>query len=95
MDSAAPAGVPIYGLNTAPFVNIETVALVGYGTTGDGVDGYLSGSASFTVKRSGMNHADVYLSDDEGSGAREGFEWDLDGDHKKVQRVRPASKRST
>jgi secreted trypsin-like serine protease len=80
--SPAPPGVPIYAINTAPFINIETATLAGYGTTGDGVNGYIPGSASFTVKRTGMNHADVYLSDDEGSGAREGFQWDFDGSHK-------------
>jgi secreted trypsin-like serine protease len=79
LSSAVPAGVPIYPINTAPFVNIETTTLVGYGTTGDGVSGYIAGSASFTVKRTGMNHADAYISDDEGSGAHEGFEWDFDG----------------
>ena len=79
LSSAVPAGVPIYEINTAPFVNIETTTLVGYGTTGDGVSGYISGSATFTVKRTGMNHADVFLSDDEGTGTREGFEWDFDG----------------
>jgi len=81
--SSPATGVPIYGISTAPFVNIETVTLAGYGTTGDGVNGYIPGSASFTDKRTGVNRADVYLSDDEGTGAREGFEWDFDGDHKK------------
>jgi len=84
LSSTAPTGVPIYGLNTAPFVNIETVTLAGYGTTGDGVSGYIDGSATFTVKRTGQNRADVFLSDDEGTGAREGFQWDFDGDHKKT-----------
>jgi K319L-like, PKD domain/Trypsin len=84
LSSPAPAGVPYYAINTAPFVGIETVTLVGYGTTGDAVNGYLGGSAGFTVKRGGRNHADVFLSDDEGTGAREGFEWDFDGGHKKT-----------
>ncbi len=84
LSSAVPAGVPIYAVSADPFVNVETVTLVGYGTTGDGVSGYDSGSASFNVKRVGQNHADVFLSDDEGTGAREGFEWDFDGDHKKT-----------
>ncbi len=84
LSSPAPAGVPIYPVSTTPFVNIEEITLVGYGTTGDGVNGYIPGSASFTVKRDGQNHADVYMSDDEGSGAREGFQWDFDGDHKRT-----------
>jgi hypothetical protein len=79
LSTAVPTGVPTYSISTAPFTNIETVTLVGYGTTGNGVTGYISGSASFTTKRTGRNHADVYISDDEGSGAREVFEWDFDG----------------
>ena len=83
LSSPLPAGVPIYSLNTDPFVNIETTIHVGYGRSGDGVDGYYV-SPSFSVKRVGYNHADVYISDDEGSAAREAFEFDFDGPHKKT-----------
>jgi len=78
-----PAGVPIYSLNTDPFINIETVTMVGYGLSGDGVNGYTV-SPSFSVKRVGQNRADVYISDDEGSGSREGWEFDFDGQSKKT-----------
>ena len=78
-----PVGVPIYSLNTDPFVNIETVVMVGYGLSGDGVNGYTV-SPSFSVKRVGSNRADIYISDDEGSGSREGWEFDFDGSSKKT-----------
>ena len=84
LSQPVPAGVPIYGLSAEPFVNVETITLAGYGTTGDGVSGYEPDTASFTVKRVGWNNADVYISDDEGSGAREVFEFDFDGDGKKT-----------
>ena len=73
-----PAGVPIFPLNSDPFVAIETLNLVGHGRSGDGVTGYTTG-ASFTIKRTGQNRADLFGTDDEGSGAREVFEFDFDG----------------
>lgn len=78
-----PAGVPIYPLHTDPFVRIETVTMVGYGLSGDGVNGFTVGP-SFSVKRIGNNHADVYIADDEGTAAREVFEFDFDGPHKRT-----------
>jgi hypothetical protein len=84
LSTAAPASLPMYPLSKAPFVNVEMVTLVGYGTTGDGVNGYISASSSFVTKHARQNHADVFLSDDERSGAREGFQWDFDGDHKRI-----------
>ena len=83
LSSALPAGVPIYPLNTDPFVNIEMVTLVGYGLSGDGVNGYTV-SPSFSVKRVGLNRAEVYISDDEGSGSREVWELDFDGPRRKT-----------
>ena len=78
LSGALPAGVPIYALNSDPFVNIETITMVGYGQSGDGVSGYHV-SPWWTVKRVGANHADAYISDDEGSGSPEGWECDFDG----------------
>jgi len=72
-----PAGVPIYALNTDPFDLIETVTLVGYGTSGDGVGGYYI-DPEFEVKRVGGNLTDFFDVDDEGSGAKEIFEYDFD-----------------
>ena len=74
-----PAGVPIYSLNTDPFEFIETATLVGYGMSGDGVNGYdYDMGAAFDVKRVGGNLTDFYDLDDEGSGALEIFEYDFD-----------------
>lgn len=79
LSSAAPSSVPIYSLMLDPLATGETLTLVGYGTTGDGVNGYTSGSASFTTKRSGKNNADAFAVDDEGSGENEVFYYDFDG----------------
>lgn len=73
-----PPGVPIYPLHADPFTAVETVTMVGYGRSGDGVSGYYV-SPSFVVKRVGSNQTDFYDVDDEGSGAREVFEFDFDG----------------
>jgi hypothetical protein len=78
LSSALPAGVPIYALNSDPFVGLETLSMVGYGRSGDGVNGYTTG-ASFSIKRTGQNDADLFGLDDEGSGTRELYEGDFDG----------------
>ena len=78
LSSPLPAGVPIYGLNSDPFVSVETLTMVGHGTSGDGVSGYYVGP-SYSVKRGGGNDADSFDTDDEGSGAPEVFYADFDG----------------
>ena len=84
------AGVPTYALNTDPFVNIETVTLVGYGLSGDGVNGYdYELGTSLSIKRVGQNRAEVYISDDEGTGSREGWQLDFDGVIKKTNLYGP------
>ncbi len=75
--SLLPADVPIYALNDVPFDQPVTATMVGYGRSGTGVSGYTTG-ASYTVKRSGGNVIDYYFTDDEGSGARETFQFDFD-----------------
>jgi secreted trypsin-like serine protease len=74
-----PAVVPSYPLKETPFIYIERTIQVGYGTTGDGVNGYILNSTSLDTKRVGLNQAEVYLLDDEGSGTREVFLTDFDG----------------
>src|SRR6266542_912797 len=78
--SDLPAGVPIYSLPTGELAAGTTVTMVGYGVSGDGVNGY-SGSASWTVKRTGENNADeFYGQDDAGQpAANEVFRLDCDG----------------
>jgi hypothetical protein len=75
----APAGVPVYNLLPAFSGFVEAINPVGYGLTGDPVSGYTPGSSGFTVKRSGLNQADVVGDDDEGGGAFEIFAADFDG----------------
>ncbi len=74
----APAGVPFYPIVTAPFDVVETIVMVGYGQSGDGVNG-VSVSADFFVKRTGQNVASKYSVDDEGTGSKEIFYFDFDG----------------
>lgn len=78
LNTPLPAGVPIYSLSSDPFQFIRTITMVGYGQSGTGVDGYTV-DASFSTKRVGYNRAEVYGLDDEGSGAKEVFQWDFDG----------------
>ena len=75
--SELPADVPIYALHEVPFLDNEIPTLVGYGESGNGVNGYTVGT-SFTVKRSGKNEAEYYFTDDEGTSAREVFYYDFD-----------------
>ena len=70
--SELPNDVPIYALNDVPFDDTVAAHFVGYGRSGNGVDGYTTG-ASFTVKRTGMNNIDSYFTDDEGTDARRCF----------------------
>ena len=77
LESPLPAGVPIYDLYASPLVAGDTLAMVGHGRSGDGVDGFYV-DASFSVKRLGWNNADVFRTDDEGLGTNEVWEADFD-----------------
>ena len=77
LSSEFPSDVPIYALNDVPFDDVVTAYFVGYGRSGNGIDGYTT-STSSTVKRWGMNDIDYFFTDDEGSGARETFQFDFD-----------------
>lgn len=58
LSQAAPAGATIYRMDNS-FINDSTVAThVGYGTTGDGVNGHQAGTANFGIKRTGGNYVD-------------------------------------
>lgn len=72
-----PEGVPYYALNEVPFDEAVSAHLVGYGRSGDGINGYTT-DASYTVKRWGKNEIDTFFVDDEGSGVRETFQFDFD-----------------
>jgi hypothetical protein len=76
----APAEAKIYKLATNPLVSGTHIIMAGYGTSGNGVDGY-NVDPRFDVKRTGENHADLIFGDDEaGHGGRdEIFYADFDG----------------
>lgn len=76
---AAPVSgaVPTYGLYGGSLSG-QTLTLVGYGGSGDGVDGVTSG-ANASVKRAGQNRVDVLLVDDDDGSSDEVFVFDFDG----------------
>ena len=73
-----PDDVPIYTLNTDPLNSVATITVVGYGRSGDGINGFTD-PAKFSVKRVGLNQADMFRRDDERRGTREVFMFDFDG----------------
>ncbi len=74
-----PVEIPTYSIyRGAPEIG-EVVELVGYGETGDGVDGYVPGSGFITTKRVGANVVDALYADDETKGVAELWKFDFDG----------------
>jgi len=74
-----PADIPLYPIYRGSLSSAHQVHLVGYGTTGDAINGYLPGSASVNTKRSGRNNTDRgFFADDEFSGSTELFQYDFD-----------------
>src|SRR5688500_136872 len=60
----APADAKIYRAFTGDTSTGRLITMVGYGTTGDGINGYTTGP-NFRVKRSGQNVMDRFFLDDE------------------------------
>jgi hypothetical protein len=77
----APASAKIYKVGANPVSSGQHIIMAGYGTSGDGVNGYYV-SPSFTVKRSGENYMDLFDGDDEQGwgGPNEVWYADFDGD---------------
>ncbi|MHC5024893.1 MAG: trypsin-like serine protease, partial [Planctomycetota bacterium] len=74
-----PPEIPIYPPFRGTLSNGEVITLVGYGQSGNGIDG-LTVPASEVVKRTGGNAADSFLADDEVPlGALEVWLADFDG----------------
>jgi hypothetical protein len=73
-----PPGVPIYPLLGTPVTAGTTLTFVGYGDSGDGVNG-ITVSRDVSIKRVGKNNADQLGADDEGGGENEVFVFDFDG----------------
>jgi hypothetical protein len=76
----APASAKIYKIAVNPLLSGQHIIMAGYGTSGDGVNGYYV-SPSFSVKRSGENYADLFDGNDElnWGGKNEVFYADFDG----------------
>jgi hypothetical protein len=82
--NAVPDTVTKYGLSAYAPAEGSIFTMVGYGTTGDGINGYTLGSANFFVKRAGQNVYDLTDTDDETdndpNSAPEVWYYDFDGD---------------
>jgi hypothetical protein len=80
LGSDAPASAKIYKVFDAPITSGKRIIMAGYGTSGDGVDGYYV-NPSFFVKRSGENYIDLFDADDEQgfTGRNEVWYADFDG----------------
>ncbi len=76
----APADAKIYKIATTELVSGTHIIMAGYGTSGDGVNGYTV-SPAFRVKRSGENYVDLFGLDDEHgrTGRAEIWYGDFDG----------------
>lgn len=76
----APAGAKIYKMAANPVSSGTHITMAGYGTSGDGINGYTVGPA-FRVKRTGENYIDMFDGDDESGwgGNNEVYYADFDG----------------
>jgi hypothetical protein len=76
----APASAQVYKLAANGLKAGDHITMAGYGTSGNGVDGY-SIDPDFAIKRIGENHADILLGDDEQGfrGRQEVYYADFDG----------------
>jgi hypothetical protein len=81
MERDAPASAKIYKIATNPLLAGTRIMMAGYGTSGDGVNGYYV-DPEFNVKRAGENYVDMFEKDDEGSDRDEVFLADFDGEGK-------------
>ena len=80
LSADAPASAKIYKIATAPVLSGTHIIMAGYGTSGDGVNGYTIAPA-FRTKRTGENYVDLFDGNDEldFTGANEVYYADFDG----------------
>lgn len=80
LGSDAPAEAKIYKVSTAPVAPGTRIVMAGYGTSGNGIDGY-NVSPAFRTKRVGENYMDLYDGNDEAgyTGKAEVYYADFDG----------------
>lgn len=88
LSSPLPAGVPVYELQRTAPASGATATLVGYGATGDGVNG-VTGAGSASVKRVGRNNLDAFFADD--GGRLEVYAFDFDGPDASSNKIGPPS----
>jgi hypothetical protein len=77
----APASAKIYKVAGDVIGSNTKIIMAGYGTTGDGINGYTQGP-SFRIKRTGENYIDLFDQDDEqgfAGGQNEVYYADFDG----------------
>ncbi len=86
LEDLLPEDIPIYELYRNPLVAGDILTMVGYGASGNGVDGYTTGG-SLSKKRVGQNSVDRFREDDEGSGENEVFLYDFDGPNSSTNRM--------
>jgi secreted trypsin-like serine protease len=67
LSTAAPSTATAYNLYTGTPTRNTALTMVGYGATGDGINGETAGSST-TVKTVGTNRVDVMVADDDTSG---------------------------
>ncbi|MES2106097.1 MAG: trypsin-like serine protease [Pseudomonadota bacterium] len=79
----APASAKIYKVAVNPVTSGTHIIMAGYGTSGNGIDGY-NVDPDFFVKRTGENYMDLFDGNDEQnfSGANEVWYADFDGNGK-------------
>lgn len=82
LSQAAPSGAKIYSLFQGPVTEGTVFDMVGYGVTGNGLNGYTQGP-SFRIKRKGQNVFDLAETNDEANfsagSAKEVWYADFDG----------------
>jgi secreted trypsin-like serine protease len=82
LSTALPSTVQIYEIFDQPVLPDTVFTMVGYGTSGDGINGYTVGP-NFFVKREGANVFDLFDTDDEqgfsAASAPEVWYYDFDG----------------
>lgn len=79
LGSSVPVGTTKYSLRASGMTSGEIIEMVGYGVSGHGDVGGIEVLPDFSVKRSGINAAELFVLDDEGSGEEELFFYDFDG----------------
>lgn len=82
LSEKAPDSAARYSIWGGELTEGQAITMVGYGTSGTGLLGHISGTASFTTKKSAQNRTDLFDLDDEqgfAAGPKEVWYSDFDG----------------